>query len=86
MGEPLELEAKGIAQGQCDHVRRHRHADDRDDGGQSVEDGVPLEGCNDAEHKAPTMAPSVTAMPPTRMEMGRRDWISWEMGVFLEIL
>ena len=34
----------------------------------------------------PTMAPSVTAMPPTRMEMGRRDWISWEMGVFLEIL
>ena len=51
-GEPLELEAKGIAQGQRDHVRRHRHADDRDDGGQSVEDGVPLEGCNDAEHKA----------------------------------
>ena len=34
----------------------------------------------------PTRAPSVTAMPPIWMEMGRRDWMSWEMGVFLEML
>ena len=47
--EPLQLEAEGVAQRQCEHIGRHRHTDDRDDGGQSVENGIPLESGNDAQ-------------------------------------
>ena len=50
--EPAELEAKGIAQGQCEHIGRHRHADDRDDGGDGIKNGIPLECGNDAQHQA----------------------------------
>ena len=50
--KPAELEAEGVAQRQRKDVGRHRHADDRDDGGDGVKDGVPLEGGNDAQHKA----------------------------------
>ena len=34
----------------------------------------------------PTTAPRLTAAPPIRMEIGRRVAMSWEIGVFFEIL
>ena len=51
-GEPAELEAEGIAQCQRKDVGRHRNADDRDDGGDGIKNGVPLEGGDDAQHQA----------------------------------